>query len=114
MSLNVTNEKLLTFNQAADLLPEKSRPSLPTWWRWWRHGVRGCRLDTVLIGGRRYTTAAALQDFVDAVTAAANGELPAARTSTHRDRDRKRAQATLLAAGLIKNQSPADLGKDKA
>ncbi len=73
MCIDVRQEQPLSFNQAAQYLPERSRPHSSTWWRWWRHGVRGVRLETVLIGGRRYTTAEAVQRFVSALTAGACG-----------------------------------------
>lgn len=35
-----------------------------TVWRWRLHGIRGQKLRTVLIGGRRFVMAADLQDFL--------------------------------------------------
>ena len=57
-------ERPITFNEAADLdlLPEKARPAYSTWWRWWKKGINGVRLATVVVGGRRYTTASAVQN----------------------------------------------------
>lgn len=40
-----------------------NRPHVSTCWRWWRHGIRGVKLETVVIGGRRYTSREALQRF---------------------------------------------------
>lgn len=36
--------------------PEHAVPDVTTVWRWRSRGVRGIRLDTVCIGGRRYTS----------------------------------------------------------
>lgn len=49
--------------------------------RWMLNGLRGVRLQSMLIGGRRYTSAAAMQSFFDAVTAAADRSRPAVAVS---------------------------------
>jgi hypothetical protein len=66
-------DRPISFNDAARYLPENHRPSYATWWRWSRRGVKGIRLRTLVIGGRRYTTPSAVQEFIAEVTAAANG-----------------------------------------
>ncbi|NLF68882.1 MAG: DUF1580 domain-containing protein [Candidatus Anammoximicrobium sp.] len=66
MRIDLTRERLLNLICAA-----KSIPVAPsTIWRWHRHGVKGCRLDTILIGGKRFTSVEALQRFSEALTAA--------------------------------------------
>jgi len=70
MAIDLTRERPLSFDQAARFLPDDARPHLSTWWRWWRHGRRGVRLETVVIGGRRFTTAEAVQRFAEALTLA--------------------------------------------
>jgi hypothetical protein len=52
--------------QAAKILP--GNPSRSTLSRWVHHGVRGVRLETVLVGGRRYTTRAAIDEFLVALS----------------------------------------------
>jgi Protein of unknown function (DUF1580) len=42
--------------------------------RWCLLGVRGIRLECVMVGGRRCTSIEALNRFFQAVTAAANGD----------------------------------------
>ena len=69
MRIDLHRERLLTLEQAARSLPGNVAPS--TLWRWHRHGVKGCRLDTILVGGKRFTSAEAIQRFSEAVTAAA-------------------------------------------
>lgn len=66
-------EESVPLNQAARYLPGNIRPSYSTWWRWWRHGVRGIRLKTWLIGGQRHTSAVAIAEWIDQVTAAGAG-----------------------------------------
>jgi Protein of unknown function (DUF1580) len=64
------DKKPITLAEAARLLPKRPNPA--TLWRWRTKGVRGVRLKTSMIGGRRYVTRAALQQFIEAVTAAAS------------------------------------------
>lgn len=45
---------LIPFQQAAALLP--GRPHIATLHRWRLHGVRGRKLPTVLVGGRRFVS----------------------------------------------------------
>lgn len=44
-------------------------PSAATLWRWHAIGIDGIRLRTIRIGGRRYSTAAAFNEFVQALSA---------------------------------------------
>ena len=52
---------------ACQLLP--NRPHVATLYRWSR-GIRGVRLNTVMIGGQRFTSLADIEEFVRATTAA--------------------------------------------
>jgi len=76
MSIDLNVERPITFNRAARYLPRSSRPNQSTWWRWWRHGVRGIQLETVLIGGRRYTTREAVLRFAAALTSITDSSPP--------------------------------------
>lgn len=67
--IDIYEEPLITLSEAAKLLP--GRPAASTLWRWSR-GLRGVRLATVLIGGKRYTNRSAIQKFSAALTAADN------------------------------------------
>ena len=61
--LNISlKEKLLSVNEAAKVIP--GRPHLSTVWRWISYGVGGVRLETVQIGGRRYTSFEAIERFI--------------------------------------------------
>jgi hypothetical protein len=68
MPIDLSTEPLLTFSQAAKLLPVDRRPSYSTFWRWWRKGIRGIKLRTHCAGGRRYTTESAMRQFIDALS----------------------------------------------
>lgn len=83
MSINIQDERLLTFSEAAEYLPQGHRPTKPTWWRWWRYGLYGVKLETVVVGRSRYTTAEAVMRFAAQLTdrggrsVAADAEVPA-------------------------------------
>ena len=66
MSIDVDSETLLPFCEARSAFPGGKRLSLATLHRWRLHGVRGTRLETVLIGGSRYTSAEAISRFIAA------------------------------------------------
>lgn len=69
--------------------------------RWRMRGCRGVKLETVLIGGKRYCSDEALQRFVEATTAAADGtSTVTASTPTARRKAHERACAELDAAGI--------------
>lgn len=66
-------------------LAKRENVALPTTWRWARKGVKGIKLETVNIGGRRYSSLEAFGRFVDRTTAAADGEQqPAIHSVTNR------------------------------
>jgi len=85
MSIDIHSDSLLTISQAAKSLP--MRPNVSTVWRWIQRGVRGVTLDSVVVGGRRYTSKEALQSFVERSTAAADGKAMPVRTSRQRERE---------------------------
>ena len=60
--LRVEKETLLTVRQAGNEFP--GRPSTQTIWRWMHKGVRGVVLESVLIGGHRYTSREAIGRFI--------------------------------------------------
>ncbi len=90
MSIDISRESLQTLTDAAKSLP--TRPAVSTLHRWRLRGVRGVRLETCLVGGRRLTSKEALKRFSAATTAAAAGEPPPVRTPRQRERDIKAAE----------------------
>jgi len=98
MPIDIHRESPLKINEALDLVP--GRPHLSTLWRWCHRGVRGIKLETVLIGGTRFTSREALQRFFDRTTAAADGVQPVARTSAERRRSIEAAERELDDAGI--------------
>jgi hypothetical protein len=92
------SEKLLSFPQATIFL--QSHPHICTLHRWRLRGITGIRLETVRIGGRRFTSREALERFNAAVTAAADGTPAQTRTPRRRQRDIARAEKELAEAGI--------------
>jgi hypothetical protein len=43
-------------------------PHVSTLWRWCLKGCKGVTLESICIGGKRYVTATAIDDFIDAST----------------------------------------------
>jgi hypothetical protein len=95
----------LSFAQAAKLpyLPIRragKRPHPATLWRWALHGVRGVKLESVMCGAVRCTSAEAIGRFFERLTAQAAGS-PAPTPTPRVDRRAvERAERVLDAAGI--------------
>ena len=96
--IDLSSDTLLTFPQAAKYLPGNRHIS--SLHRWRLRGVRGHKLETILVGGRRYTSVAAIEIFIAATTAAANGEQPSARSPRQRQCAIEQAERALSAYGI--------------
>ena len=96
--IDVDKEKLITLAQATKILP--GRPNITTVWRWRNRGVRGVTLETVLSGGRRFTSIEALRRFQERVTAAADGEPVRSETPAQRQRAIDRAEKRAAELGV--------------
>jgi hypothetical protein len=91
--------------EAAKLLPR--RPHISTLHRWRSRGVHGVKLATVKIGGRRMVEGGELDRFIEAVTAAADGQPLPVRTAKQRER------AIEVAEGELARESVGSSGKPK-
>ena len=100
MSAQLNFDGLMPLSEAARSLP--GRPHVSTLHRWRIRGVQGVKLETVRIGGRRFTSLEALERFSASVTAIANGESPPplSRTPNQRQRAIACAESELDAAGI--------------
>jgi Protein of unknown function (DUF1580) len=90
---NVADD-LISLTAASRLLP--SHPNPATLWRWRTKGIRGIRLQTVLVGGRRFVTRKAIEEFIQRLTEAAEQRATDIR--------QERSQATIVdlkSAGLL-------------
>jgi hypothetical protein len=87
-------EELLTLAEAAKVIP--SHPHTSTLWRRCLRGIRGIRLRTVIVGGRRYTTMTFLNEFIAHLSAARSTDpIPeSAHRAERKAAAAKRASAT--------------------
>jgi hypothetical protein len=92
MAIDLEAESILSLTAAAKSLP--GRPHISTTIRWYKAGVRGVKLETILLGGKRFTSREALQRFADRLTAADAGDVPP-RLSHARRQQKQRAKAHL-------------------
>lgn len=98
MPIATSSESLVLLSKASPHVP--GRPHTSTLIRWADRGTRGVKLETVLVGGRRFTSLEALERFFAATTAAADGQDPSPRTAARRARDIATAERRLHAAGI--------------
>jgi Protein of unknown function (DUF1580) len=98
MAIEIANETLISFQEAPAFVP--GRPHISTLHRWRLRGVRGVRLETVLIGGRRFTSREALQRFVAAVSASTGVDGTAPQAQCRIRPEYKRAAAALKRRGV--------------
>ena len=101
--IDIDNEKLLTLARATRYLP-KGRANKPvhvaTLHRWaGPYGVRGVRLETIRIGGIRYTSEEALTRFISRCSSDEPTVLPAEPSKRHQ-RQIDKAERELAEAGI--------------
>jgi hypothetical protein len=70
-----TDQEVISLTKAAQMIP--SRPSTASVWRWCVKGVRKRKLDSTIVGGRRYTTERAVAEFLKSLNLEAADELKA-------------------------------------
>jgi hypothetical protein len=92
---DLESDTLLSLAEAAKKLP--GRPAVSTLHRWRLHGIRGVRLVTCMVGGRRFVSTDAIEQFIAETTAAADGQPLPVRTPRHRERAIQQAEAKVLA-----------------
>ena len=101
--IDILNEDIVSMTEARQFL--RTRPHPSTIWRWYKRGVRGVKLETAVVGGRRVTSKEAIQRFVDATTAAhdsgaASPTVPIQETLRKRRAAIERAERELAKAGI--------------
>jgi hypothetical protein len=84
------SEHLIAVADAPSVIP--GRPHKGTVWRWVLNGIRGIKLESIVVGSKRFTSREAVDRFISATTAVANGE--PAPTRSPRAREREIARAT--------------------
>lgn len=96
--INPTTESLLTVTQASQQIP--GRPHVATVWRWILKGLNGIKLGSVKVGGRRYTSAEAIESFI-ADSNAGNSSIDSSNhDSTRREQSIARAESELARDGI--------------
>jgi len=60
--IDIDKEDLRLLNKASDDVP--GNPHVSTLIRWALRGIKGCKLETVMVGGRRFTSVEAIQRFL--------------------------------------------------
>jgi hypothetical protein len=95
MAIDITTEGLITMPQAAAMLP--GRPSLCSVWRWRTRGIRGRKLECVVIGGTPYTSIEALARFAQHQ---GGNDAPSVRSPRSRERSIAQAERELRSAGI--------------
>lgn len=97
MAINVDLESLIPFQQAAREIP--GQPSISTLHRWRMSGVRGRKLETVLVGGIRFTSKEAIRRFIEAGQPP-ESPLPRPRSAGRRTKDSQAARDELGRLGV--------------
>lgn len=95
MAIDISTETLITMPQASARFPV--HPSLCTLWRWRLKGIRGRKLETVIIGGTPYTSVEALARFA---RHEGGNDAPTIRTPAARERAIELAERELKSAGI--------------
>lgn len=88
----------IPFAKACRLVP--GRVSLSTLHRWRLHGVRGVRLRSWKVGGRRFTSPAAIQEFIRELTRVQDGAAPPQSGQEAPDERVRRAERELDREGV--------------
>ena len=99
------------------------KPHVSTLWRWCLKGCKGVRLDSICIGGKRFVTAAAIDEFIDASTRRrpdggesppAASPRPPAHVMRHSERRRNQIEAARrrvdALTGVTKRSPPGQAG----
>jgi len=81
--IDIHTESLVTLSQASRSLP--GNPHLSTLHRWRLRGVRGVKLETCLIGGRRFTSLEAVANFAEQISAKDNKSAKSATSLSRRE-----------------------------
>src|SRR5208282_97143 len=94
MAIDIQTEQVITPAKATHLCPERrrgARPNAATIWRWMLNGVKGIRLESIMVGATRCTSVEAMQRFFDSLTAAADAEHSSAVTPPAVSKSRQKA-----------------------
>jgi hypothetical protein len=105
MAIDRTAETVIPITEASPHFPGK--PHIATIWRWSLRGVRGAFLETLVVGGRRFTSVEAIERFIARTNAVAAGPSVPAQSPKQRQRQLAAADAVLARAGIWRTKKPA-------
>ncbi len=92
--IDLSNERLRLLAKASPDFP--GRPHTSTLLRWALRGVKGIKLETVIVGGRRFTSLEAIQRFIERLSKSEAGE----NSPQQRGRRNSRVEQELDEAGI--------------
>lgn len=100
MSIDIRNETVIPIGQAPKHFP--GRPNVSSIYRWFGKGSRGAKLETIVVGAKRFTSIEAIERFIEATTRNSPGAAPQPARPTSRQREAaiRRAEAELAKAGI--------------
>lgn len=100
MSIDIRTETIIPINQAPRHFP--GRPNVSSVYRWFGKGSRGARLETIVVGAKRYTSIEAIERFIERTTANSPGAAlpPSRQTSRQRETAIRKAERELAEAGI--------------
>ncbi len=101
--IDVNEEKPFSFSTISKRHP--IHPSVPTLWRWALHGLQGIQLETVKIGGRRYTSFEAIDRFSARLTGLRSPEGPNASVRRQQEMARAAEQTEAVFGGRARPQT---------
>lgn len=96
--MSIGNETLIPFQQARNEFPGRKRVGNATLHRWRLRGVRGVKLETLVVGGQRFTSREAIRRFVEAQNQPQAAE--PSLTAAERQARSAAARAVLQARGI--------------
>lgn len=103
MAIDIASESLIPLRDVPGWCHENlsNRVHISTVHRWRQRGARGAKLETLLVGGGRYTSIEALHRFFAASTAAADGDDRAIHfNSSQTTRSHQQAESYLKSEGI--------------
>ena len=98
--IDLENENLVLLKDVCRMFPGRSGRgvSLSTIWRWMLTGRKGHKLESLIVGGQRYTSKEAVHRFIAACNGGSGSQR--GRLSTNRSRELRRIERELQAEGL--------------
>jgi len=101
MAIDIVNEELIRFGKIPSWCEKHSGKRIhpSTAHRWRLRGIRGVKLESILIGGTRFTSQEALVRFFESSTAAQDGTPVSVRQTIDEERYAK-AEAYLKSEGI--------------